>query len=65
MNNLQNYDASVKTAARDRNEKYIGRAWYKYIDEHRPKRGDLLIFSIDNRSDYLYVKLIRKQFRKF
>jgi hypothetical protein len=63
MNNLQNYETSLKTAARDENEKYIGRGWYKYINEHRPKLGDLLIFSMDNRSDYIYVKLIRKEFR--
>jgi hypothetical protein len=65
MNNLQNYETSLKTAARDENEKYIGLGWYKYVDEHKPKHGDLLIFSMDNRSDYIYVKLIRKQFRRF
>jgi hypothetical protein len=62
---LVNYRGLLKTAARDENEKFICRGWYRYLDHHRPGVGDLLLFNMDSRSDYLYVKLIRKNRRQF
>ncbi|MCI10046.1 hypothetical protein A2U01_0031137, partial [Trifolium medium] len=64
MMNLHNYGAKIKTASRDPFEKYIGRAWYRFLDDHNPRVGDLLVFNMYHPSDYINVKLIRERDRR-
>jgi hypothetical protein len=68
IDNLQLYRCTVlnpdlSKTHRDRSkfERYLARGWYTYLDEHRPKIGDVLHFLWASSREMLFVKLMRNK----
>jgi hypothetical protein len=68
IDNLQLYRCTVlnpdrSKTHRDRSEfhRYLARGWYTYLDEHRPKIGDVLHFRWASSREMLFVKLMRNK----
>jgi hypothetical protein len=55
------YPATIKIEDGVRkNHKFIGARWYAYLERHKPRKGDLIIFYVEDEFR-LYVKLISKR----
>ncbi|PNX90551.1 hypothetical protein L195_g046676, partial [Trifolium pratense] len=54
------YKCAILNPGRGKHERYIATGWYDYLNDHKPKVGDLLIFAVENPPNVMDVNLIRK-----
>ncbi|WJX62736.1 hypothetical protein P8452_47700 [Trifolium repens] len=43
------------------NQRYIGKGWYGYLDDHKPKVGDCLLFSLKYPYNLMIITLMRRK----
>ncbi|PNX84271.1 hypothetical protein L195_g040329, partial [Trifolium pratense] len=58
--NRRIYNCTILNPGRGPLQRYIGSGWYDYLDDHKPKVGDLLHFSIISPPQIMVVELFRK-----
>ncbi|GAU47600.1 hypothetical protein TSUD_186120 [Trifolium subterraneum] len=57
----RNYKSTVMTpTGRGENVRYIGDGWYSYLEDHKPRLGDLLDFRVTKPPNYILVMLTRR-----
>ncbi|WJX20747.1 hypothetical protein P8452_10256 [Trifolium repens] len=53
------FSCKIKTAARNRDEKYITKEWTKFVRRNNLQVGDKLIFTLQNQPTKLLIQIIR------
>ncbi|GAU48927.1 hypothetical protein TSUD_301820 [Trifolium subterraneum] len=57
----RNYKSTIMTSTgRGENVRYIGDDWYSYLEDQKPRLGDLLDFRVTKPPNYILVMLTRR-----